>query len=849
MATSPPSAPTAFTLFRAFPITEGWLHDVYMAIESVNVLGCGVYGYVTLQLAATHEEGCSLVFPARVVPRRGVQQDHVLMAETAMVLLDIQIGSSVKIVVCGVGKGSGAPLQLIPLFEDSPQLPCTLVERSARRLKSPGDAESLVLIRYLNLIHPYRTTKTGKRDKGEVTERMRNGLRSVDGAEERGEDRARGSEEDLQSRKCKRLEEFHIAALQQILEVVAQNQSRRDAFRIGGLLLSAPKGGGKTVFAQRLRQLLQPRVKMIYMTGQDVLGALMASESGAWEGGVWTSNGGIGGEEEVHLRERLGLGEGDDAQDVVLFIDDFDELLSGREAGISQEDAKGASGPDVDGRQGGIGEQSRGLRRLQELLGRSSERGRLLCWVLATRERVRGEGGSGMGGAPGCLMRLQGSLFDRVLMLPAPDLRGREAILHVLVPRLAPELLEGLPEGEGEGQGRNRLLQRVGGMTAGFLPGDLVALTRVAALHAQMGSATGPDACEGEGGPVDPSQALARTLSAFGAARGRVSVAGWQGLAGGGEALGAKWTDVGGYEEVKARLKRLVEWPLRYPDTFARLGLRERPPPPPSSPSFLSFPASPGPSPSSSPFATGGILLHGPSGCGKSLLARVIAAEVGANFVELPASEVFSPYLGDSEARVRDAFARARRMTPCILFLDELDAMAEGRGMGGEGEGGPGSGGVYARVLSTLLNEMDGVSGQQEGLLVLAATNRRDAVDEALLRPGRLQESVLVTFPRPDLDFLSILEVATRRTPLHADVNLDELVTQVLKPHALSAKGGGAARGQITPAVLVALCREAALASLRETGDMEQAGANLHDAEVVVRQKHFMTAAAKIFSK
>jgi transitional endoplasmic reticulum ATPase len=141
-----------------------------------------------------------------------------------------------------------------------------------------------------------------------------------------------------------------------------------------------------------------------------------------------------------------------------------------------------------------------------------------------------------------------------------------------------------------------------------------------------------------------------------------------------------------------------------------------------------------------------------------------------------------------------------------------------------------------------LLNEMDGVSGQAQGLLVLAATNRRGAVDAALLRPGRLQESLLVPYPRPDLDYLPILQVATRRMPLHTAVDLPGLVTNVLKPLVDGGEGN-----VVTPANLVALCREAGLACMRETEGEGGEGGREGDADLVVCQEHFVQAATKLW--
>lgn len=143
-------------------------------------------------------------------------------------------------------------------------------------------------------------------------------------------------------------------------------------------------------------------------------------------------------------------------------------------------------------------------------------------------------------------------------------------------------------------------------------------------------------------------------------------------------------------------------------------------------------------------------------------------------------------YLGETEAKLRALFARARAAAPCILFLDELDAITAKRGDGGADAGG-GAGGVHARVLSTLLNEMDGVATTSAprrsggggvdrggGVLVLAATNRRDALDAALLRPGRLHESVEFGMPGRE-DREGVLRVHVRRLPLSAEVDIARL--------------------------------------------------------------------------
>ncbi|KAI8927266.1 P-loop containing nucleoside triphosphate hydrolase protein [Entophlyctis helioformis] len=176
------------------------------------------------------------------------------------------------------------------------------------------------------------------------------------------------------------------------------------------------------------------------------------------------------------------------------------------------------------------------------------------------------------------------------------------------------------------------------------------------------------------------------------------------------------WSRLGGYAKIKAKLSQLVSWPHQHPDVFARLGVK---------------PAA-------------GILLYGPTGCGKTMLVHATASEF-QHELSTDASgcsnEIFSKYLGESEANIRALFAAARQLTPCIVFIDELDAIASRREWTEDG-----SGGVNERVLSTLLNEMDGVQ-ERQGVVVMACTNRPEKLDDALLRPGRLDCHVHVGLP------------------------------------------------------------------------------------------------------
>jgi len=151
--------------------------------------------------------------------------------------------------------------------------------------------------------------------------------------------------------------------------------------------------------------------------------------------------------------------------------------------------------------------------------------------------------------------------------------------------------------------------------------------------------------------------------------------------------------------------------------------------------------------------APGGVLLHGPPGNSKTRLVMAAASAHGLPVISLSSADVYSPYVGDAEAEVRRAFAIAHQAAPCILFLDELDALVTNRGIGAGSSGGSAS--VEARVLATLLTEMDGIGGGDRGVVVLAATNRVDCIDAALLRKGRFHHVLEV--PPPDLACQALL--------------------------------------------------------------------------------------------
>ncbi|MBM3134136.1 MAG: ATP-dependent zinc metalloprotease FtsH [Chloroflexi bacterium] len=202
------------------------------------------------------------------------------------------------------------------------------------------------------------------------------------------------------------------------------------------------------------------------------------------------------------------------------------------------------------------------------------------------------------------------------------------------------------------------------------------------------------------------------------------------------------FVDVAGEEEAKQELQEVVEF-LKYPDKFTALGAR----------------------------IPKGVLLIGPPGVGKTLLARAVAGEAGVPFFSISGSEFVEMFVGVGASRVRDLFDQAKRNSPCIVFIDELDAVGRHRGAGLGG-----SHDEREQTLNQILVEMDGFD-TNVNVIILAATNRPDILDPALLRPGRFDRQVILD--RPDVaGRKAILEVHIKGKPLEADVNMEELARQ-----------------------------------------------------------------------
>lgn len=200
------------------------------------------------------------------------------------------------------------------------------------------------------------------------------------------------------------------------------------------------------------------------------------------------------------------------------------------------------------------------------------------------------------------------------------------------------------------------------------------------------------------------------------------------------------WDDVGGLDELKEELKEAVEWPIKYKDAYDYVDVE----------------------------SPKGILLHGPPGTGKTLIAKALAKMTKSNFINIKGPELLSKWVGESEKGVREIFRKARQAAPCIIFLDEVDALVPRRGSGGSDSH------VTENVVSQILTEIDGLE-ELNNVLIIGATNRLDIVDEALLRPGRFDRIIKV--PNPDEKGRQhIFEIHTKKKPLDSDVKILEIV-------------------------------------------------------------------------
>ncbi|RLI36781.1 AAA family ATPase [Candidatus Bathyarchaeota archaeon] len=337
--------------------------------------------------------------------------------------------------------------------------------------------------------------------------------------------------------------------------------------------------------------------------------------------------------------------------------------------------------------------------------------------------------------------------FDREIEIGIPDKKGRYEILQIHT--------RGMPLAEDVD------LKKLAEITHGYTGADLAALCRETAMKALRRYLPEIN-LEEERIPQSVLEKMEIRMEDFLNAFREITPTAMREVAI--EVPAVHWDDIGGLEDVKQELREAVEWPLKNPEIFKRMGIK-----PPK-----------------------GILLFGPPGCGKTLLARAVATESEANFVSIKGPEIFSKWVGESEKAIREVFRKARTAAPAVIFFDEIDSIVPRRGVGYADSG------VTERVISQLLTEMDGIE-TLEDVVVIAATNRPDIVDPAVLRPGRFDRLIYV--PEPDEEArLEIFKIHTKNMPLAEDVDLKEL--------ARMTKG-------YSGADISALCREAAMNALR----------------------------------
>ncbi len=377
---------------------------------------------------------------------------------------------------------------------------------------------------------------------------------------------------------------------------------------------------------------------------------------------------------------------------------------------------------------------------------------RVVAQLLALMDGLGGRGNVIVIGAtnrPGALdpaLRRPGR-FDREIEIGVPDKQGRNEILQIHT--------RGMPLAQDVD------LKKLAEMTHGYTGADLASLARETAMKALRRYLPEIN-LEEERIPPSVLEKMEIRMEDFVNAYKEITPTAMREVYI--EVPTVHWTDIGGLVEVKQELMEAVEWPIKNPEVFERMGIR-----PPK-----------------------GIMLFGPPGCGKTLLARAVATESEANFITIKGPEVFSKWVGESEKAIREVFRKARMAAPAVIFFDEFDSLVPRRGMGYADSG------VTERVISQLLTELDGIM-TLEDVVIIAATNRPDIVDPALLRPGRFDRLIYV--PEPDEKArLEIFKLYTKGMPLAKDVDLVE--------SAAKSKG-------YSGADIDGLCREAAMNALR----------------------------------
>jgi transitional endoplasmic reticulum ATPase len=362
--------------------------------------------------------------------------------------------------------------------------------------------------------------------------------------------------------------------------------------------------------------------------------------------------------------------------------------------------------------------------------------------------------------------------FDREISLPIPDKNGRLEILEIHT--------RGMP------LAKDVDVEKLAGITHGFVGADLEALAREAAMSALRKILPKID-FELSDIPYETLLKLEVTMDNFLEAMKEIEPSAIREVFV--EVPDVKWSDVGGLENIKQELKEAIEWPLKYPDVFKKAGTN-----PPK-----------------------GILLYGKPGTGKTLLAKAVANESGVNFIPIKGPQLISRYVGESERGVREMFRTAKHAAPTILFFDEIDSIVPKRGSSSTDAH------VTERVISQFLAEMDGIE-ELKGVVVLAATNRLDLVDPAMLRSGRFD--LIFELPVPDEKTREqIFAIHARNKPLGKDVDLKKLAKET--------------DGR-TGSDIEFVCRKASMFAVREYIERNSAKEKISaDGELKVSKQHF----------
>ncbi|MCX6160554.1 MAG: CDC48 family AAA ATPase [Ignavibacteriae bacterium] len=364
--------------------------------------------------------------------------------------------------------------------------------------------------------------------------------------------------------------------------------------------------------------------------------------------------------------------------------------------------------------------------------------------------------------------------FDREISISIPDKKGRLEILQIHT--------RGIPLSSDVN------LERLSEITHGFVGADLEALAREAAMTALRKILPQIDFEIAEI-PYNLLMSLEVNMDNFYEAMKEVEPSAIREVFV--EIPDVKWDDVGGLEDIKDALKEAVEWPLKYSELFRKAGTN-----PPK-----------------------GIILHGKPGTGKTYLAKALASESGVNFISVKGPQILSRYIGESEKGVRELFRLAKQAAPSILFLDEIDSLTPRRNHDGSGSG------VIERVIGQFLTEMDGIE-DLKGVIVLAATNRIDLIDPALLRSGRFD--LIFEVPVPNLETREkIFGVHTRNKPVGKKVNMNKM--------ALKTEN-------LTGSDIEFICRKAAMLAIRELIDKKRRKSTEITGDMVITENHFEEA-------